>query len=282
MSVNPSTKNGFFKVANELAEILAKTSLSGSEVRVLWVVLRKTWGWVKGNRRKDFDKISLSQFVVITGMKQVNVFRALKSLVAYKLLLKTEQGYGINQDYSMWKVEKRPQRIAKKKNSSLQASSKIGSSQNEQTSSLLTTESCSQLTTNSSSLLTTYKRKERKERNNIQKKSKKPKVFLQGSEWNDLIDPFEKVNPLYKKFYSNKTERYALQELVDELGFEKIKWLVDNLKKAVSKPYAPKITKPTELRRDLGKLILFWEQEKNKAKEKGSSSDKVASIKNNK
>ena len=33
-------------------------------------------------------------------------------------------------------------------------------------------------------------------------------------------------------------------------------------------PFAPKITKPTELERDLGKIIQFLAQEKNKKVEK--------------
>lgn len=86
--------------------------------------------------------------------------------------------------------------------------------------------------------------------------------ILQGNQWNELIDPFQRVNPMWRTFYKNKTERHALQVLVTEMGFEKVKWLVEHLKEVVSKPYAPKISKPTELLRDIGKLMVYWEQGK--------------------
>lgn len=153
MAKNPSKSNGYFPIANELGEVFAKTSISGSEMRILWVVFRNTWGWENKKdptRRKDFDKISYTQFSEATEMKHVNVVRAVQSLVVKRLLLKTDEGYCINQDYDDWVVVKRlPPKI------------KEGSSQNEISS--------SQLTTTFSSQLTIYKRKkEKKER--IQKK----------------------------------------------------------------------------------------------------------------
>lgn len=169
MSKNPSVNNGFFKIANEMSEIFAKTSLSGSEIRILWVVMRKTWGWVNGNKRKDFDKISLSQFTLSTQMKQANVVRSLKMLIEKNIILKTNRGYGINQDYSLWIVEKRLQRLP----SSLQASSLQASSQKEVNSSLLTTKS--------SSLLTTYKRKKETNTKEIgNTPSKNARTFFTG------------------------------------------------------------------------------------------------------
>jgi hypothetical protein len=109
----------------------------------------------------------------------------------------------------------------------------------------------------------TIKKKEKKEKK-AKNTSKSPTENLQGEQWNQLIDPFEKVNPMFRHFYKLKTERHALNDMVKEIGFEKLKWLVEHLKEAVSKPYAPKISKPTELKRDMGKLIIFWEQEKQK------------------
>lgn len=104
---NPSVRNGHIDIANELAEQFAKLNLKGEDWRILWVVLRQTWGWKQGDRKKDFDYISLSQFEQKTGMKRPNVARVLKRLVAHKLLLKRENGYGINQNYEQWLVAHR-------------------------------------------------------------------------------------------------------------------------------------------------------------------------------
>lgn len=86
---------------------------------------------------------------------------------------------------------------------------------------------------------------------------------------NELIDLFKGVNPMYTDFFKNTTERKAIEHVVSKLGFEKTKNLLVALPEIVSKKFAPKITKPTELKRDLGKLVLFFKQEsqyKNKVK----------------
>lgn len=101
---NPSVKNGHIDIANEIAEKFARCPLSGEQWRLLWVVLRQTWGWKDGDRKKDFDWVSLSQFEEKTAMKRPNIVRNLRLLVAYKLLLKTENGYGINQNHDEWAV----------------------------------------------------------------------------------------------------------------------------------------------------------------------------------
>lgn len=86
---------------------------------------------------------------------------------------------------------------------------------------------------------------------------------------NELIDLFKGVNPMYSDFFKNTTERKALEHVVSKLGFDKTKNLLTALPEIVTKKFAPKITKPTELKRDLGKLVLFFKQEsqsKNKIK----------------
>jgi predicted transcriptional regulator len=81
-----------------------------------------------------------------------------------------------------------------------------------------------------------------------------------SKEWNTYIDAFKEVNPLWEDIYKNKTERKALQHLADKIGKEKLLRTLEALPEIVSQPYAPKITKPTELKRDLGKLITFVKQ----------------------
>lgn len=203
---NPAKKNGYFPIANELGERLAKISVSGSEMRILWIVLRKTWGWVDPEdpenyeKRKNFDQISFTQFSELTGMKHVNVVRSIQSLVVKRLLLKTDQGYGFNQDYDQWIVVKR---LPPK-----------GSSQNEKSSSEMTTANGSQLTTKSSSQLTIYKRNKRK-KEIIQKKgginsptpASNAKMFFKGIE--ELINKEETSDSANTKLFLQKLqERY--------------------------------------------------------------------------
>jgi len=79
---------------------------------------------------------------------------------------------------------------------------------------------------------------------------------------------FEPLNPFYERLFPNKTERASLERIIRKLGGEQAKTLLEHLPQIVSMPFAPKITKPTELERDLGKIIQFLAQEKNKKVEK--------------
>jgi len=89
-------------------------------------------------------------------------------------------------------------------------------------------------------------------------------VALRGDQWSELIDPFEKITPFYKEFYKNTTERKALDSLASELGFNRLREIIVRLPAIIAQPYAPKVTKPSELKRDYGKLKAFYDQNKNK------------------
>jgi hypothetical protein len=88
------------------------------------------------------------------------------------------------------------------------------------------------------------------------------KEFLQGNQINELIEGFKDVNPMYKEFFKNKTERQAIDDLARQITYDKLKATIEQLPKIIGQPYAPKPTKPSELKRDLGKLIAFSKQKK--------------------
>lgn len=83
-----------------------------------------------------------------------------------------------------------------------------------------------------------------------------------------LIDLFKDLNPVYQDWYKNTTQRGALSWLVEKYGEEKVRGMISALPDITSRPYAPKITTPAELRRDLGKLLAFVKQEGVKTKSK--------------
>ena len=79
---------------------------------------------------------------------------------------------------------------------------------------------------------------------------------------NELLDKFKKINPAYKKFFGNTTQRDALQRLVDEYGTEKVGNMIDTLPKINTMKYAPTITTPLQLEDKLGALIVFMARKK--------------------
>jgi hypothetical protein len=87
---------------------------------------------------------------------------------------------------------------------------------------------------------------------------------ISGKELNELIDLFEPLNPFFQDLFKNKTEREALRHIAEKLTTEKTRQLLMILPDVCSRPFFPKITKPTELKRDLGKIIQRMREEKSK------------------
>lgn len=83
-----------------------------------------------------------------------------------------------------------------------------------------------------------------------------------GKEINDFIGFFEKVNPSFKRLYSNKTERKALERMIKEHGRKKIEYVIKKLEITNKVPYAPNITTPYQLEKKLGNLIAFYQRKK--------------------
>lgn len=101
--INPQSENGHIDINNESAERFAKLHLSGNEWQILWVVLRKTWGW-----HKKIDSISLGQFQKYTGMNRNATVRSITKLVSKKILLSDKSEYvtqySFNKHYDQWEV----------------------------------------------------------------------------------------------------------------------------------------------------------------------------------
>lgn len=99
---NPQKENGYTSVANEIAEVLAKTYLSSQESRILWVILRQTWGYTN----KKMDRISFSQFEQKSGIDRRHIAPVIKRLVRRNIIIRKRDGqnifYGIQKDYDQW------------------------------------------------------------------------------------------------------------------------------------------------------------------------------------
>jgi phage replication O-like protein O len=102
---DPQLEDGYLRVTNSIAEALARTQMSGYESRILWFLLRKTYGWSKKS-----DLISLAQFVDGTGIDKTHVANTLKRLAERNIVIKTftEIGnarlcrYEFNKHYGEW------------------------------------------------------------------------------------------------------------------------------------------------------------------------------------
>lgn len=64
---------------------------------------------------------------------------------------------------------------------------------------------------------------------------------------NMAIDLFKEINPSYSKFFGNKTQRKAIDDLLILHGFEKLKTAVSVIAQIRGEPYTPSITTPIQL-----------------------------------
>ena len=101
---NPQLENGFTKISNEILEALVKTALLGAEFRVIYFIIRKTYGWAKKR-----DIISLTQFEKGTSLSRLTIIKTIKNLVTRNMLVKTaiphnRVAYNFQKDHEKWVV----------------------------------------------------------------------------------------------------------------------------------------------------------------------------------
>mgnify|MGYP001109814713 CR=1 FL=1 len=114
---NPQREDGHIDIANKIADHLAKTQLSGYESRVLWALLRQTWGYVirdkKGRMKRDKDGqfmkkksavIPSKKWEELTGLNKHNASRTLRELELRQIVIKFDNRneWGFQKDYDKW------------------------------------------------------------------------------------------------------------------------------------------------------------------------------------
>ena len=81
-----------------------------------------------------------------------------------------------------------------------------------------------------------------------------------GNTTNRLMELFRPVNPTINKLFAHKTQREALERLVNKFGEAKMENTIKSLESIVTQKYAPRITTPLQLESKLGDLIIFYKQ----------------------
>ncbi len=113
---SPQKENGYTSIANETMEALAGIRISGEARQCLDIILRKTYGF-----NKTKDRISLSQFCLLSKMIKPNVCRGLLKLKGMNIVIikKDNQNitsYRFNKDFDTWKPLSKKITVIKKDN----------------------------------------------------------------------------------------------------------------------------------------------------------------------
>jgi len=113
-TIKPFDASGWFPIHNAVFDVIMPT-LSGSAWKVLCVAIRQTWGWVADpdgdpRVRKEWDRISYSQFQHMMGCARATVSKALNECLTAGYLLRRQMGqehgkplyvYSLNRDFEL-------------------------------------------------------------------------------------------------------------------------------------------------------------------------------------
>jgi len=213
---SPQKENGYVPIANEIVDNLAKLRINGEAMQVLWIIFRKTYGF-----NKSEDAISLSQFVENTGLRKSTVCKALNKLKSMGVITQKENAvankYVFIKDYSLWKPLPKKITLPKKGTSVPQ------------------------------------KANNRSPKRDIQKTVTKDTITKDIASQsdavliNEVILSFQGVNPSFKKWYGNTTQRSAVDRMLVAHGSEKLKKVIELLPKTNGMQFFPTITTPLQL-----------------------------------
>ncbi len=108
----PQLEDGYVRIANELLDAIIASGFSGRQLKVLFAVLRKTYGF-----NKKADEIGLSQIRDMTGLARSHVSTSINELVDMNVI-KLREGnnarvISVNKNYLEWVLPKREQGVTK-------------------------------------------------------------------------------------------------------------------------------------------------------------------------
>lgn len=99
--VKADLDDGYLRLSNTLVDALCRTKLSDRESRVVFAVIRRTYGYGKAT-----DWVCLEQLADMTGITTSNICHAIKSLTARDIIIKDGRKIGVNPIVSAWKDKK--------------------------------------------------------------------------------------------------------------------------------------------------------------------------------
>lgn len=224
LMTSPQLENGYTRIANEIMEAFARIRIQGEARQILDVILRKTYGFGK---KKDW--IALDQFNKMTGLDQGSVCRAIRRLVAMKIVVK-ERGqigsiYSLQKDYSKWQVALLPHgEIA---NQGVAKRHKKGVAKLPHT-------------------------KETLQKKLLQKKDMQKKVEgkISSKDMNDIyrvVEAFKPVNKFWHTLENNPKQMDAAWRMIQVAGVDAVLRVIAILPKTNKIPYVANISSPVKL-----------------------------------
>ena len=223
---DPKFEDGFTRIPNELLDAFARIRISGEARQALDFIIRKTLGY-----NKNKDPISLSQFVLGTGLRKSAICKALKKLRSMNIITKKDNNiaseYGILKDYDRWKPLPKKIILPKKQTSMPQKDNSL------------------------------YPKKRHTKESYIKDNTTKETIGETSSQAdiNSILDEFYKINPTLE--YGNLTQRRAADYLINKFTIEKLIPMLEWYQTVLSDQYCPVATTPLTFKNKLGEVMVY-------------------------
>ncbi len=96
---SPQKENGYTPIANELLDAFMRLNLSEHAWRIVICIIRHSYGW-----HKKTAYLTQSQIARATGLDVRLIPRTVKRLSSRGIILRDGNAYGLQKDYSQWRV----------------------------------------------------------------------------------------------------------------------------------------------------------------------------------
>ena len=105
LKANPQLENGYTRIANELFEAIIEYSFTCAELRIILLVIRRTYGWKTSKSFISYGSVARKLRMDIRYVKR-RINKLILDNVLFKDKTEWENRIGLNKEYTSWQLWK--------------------------------------------------------------------------------------------------------------------------------------------------------------------------------
>lgn len=107
LKANPQLENGYTRIANELFEAIIEYPFTCAELRIILLVIRRTYGWKTNKSFISYGSVARKLRMDIRYVKR-RINKLILDNVLFKDKTEWENRIGLNKEYTSWQLWKSP------------------------------------------------------------------------------------------------------------------------------------------------------------------------------
>ena len=105
LKANPQLENGYTRIANELFEAIIEYPFTCAELRIILLVIRRTYGWKTSKSFISYGSVARKLRMDIRYIKR-RINKLILDSVLFKDKTEWENRIGLNKEYTSWQLWK--------------------------------------------------------------------------------------------------------------------------------------------------------------------------------